>query len=84
VGYKLAGRTIDYFPGSVADVEKCQPIYEELAGWQTPTNHIRDYEQLPAKARQYIARLEELIACPVNLISVGAGREQTIQLKPIL
>ena len=83
VGYKLDGRTIDYFPGSVADLEKCQPIYEELAGWQTPTNHIRDYEQLPHKARQYIARLEELISCPVNLISVGAGREQTIQVRPI-
>jgi len=83
VGYKLDGRTIDYFPGSIADLEKCQPIYEELAGWQAPTNHIRDYGQLPPKARQYIARLEELISCPANLISVGAGREQTIQVKPI-
>lgn len=84
VGYKLDGRTIDYFPGSVADLEKCQPIYEELAGWQTPTNHIRDYEQLPLEARQYVARLEELTSCPVNLISVGAGREQTIFKTPIL
>jgi len=84
VGYKLDGRTIDYFPGSVADLEKCQPIYEELAGWQAPTNHIRDYEQLPPKARQYITRLEELTSCPVNLISVGAGREQTIHKTPIL
>jgi len=83
VGYKLAGRTIDYFPGSVAELERCQPIYEELAGWQAPTNHIRDYKQLPPKARQYIARLEELVSCPVNLICVGPRREQTIFKTPI-
>jgi adenylosuccinate synthase len=84
VGYKLDGRTIDYFPGSVADLEKCQPIYEELAGWQAPISHIREYEQLPVAARQYIAKLEELTSCPVNLISVGSAREQTIHKMPIL
>jgi len=84
IGYKVDGKRIDYFPGNVAILEKCQPIYEELLGWQTPTTDIRQYEQLPLKARQYIARLEELISCPVNLISVGAGREQTIHKMPIL
>ena len=84
VGYRLNGQTIDYFPSNVAALEKCQPIYEELPGWQTPISHIRDYEQLPAEARQYVARLKELISCPVNLISVGAAREQTIVLKPVL
>ncbi len=84
VGYKLDGKTIDYFPGSIAALDKCQPIYEELPGWQVPTNHIREYEQLPPQARQYITRLEELASCPVNLISVGSAREQTIEVKPIL
>ncbi len=84
VGYKLDGHTIDYFPGNVATLERCQPIYEELPGWQTPTSHIRQYEQLPPKARQYIARLEELTSCPVNLISIGKAREQTIHKMPIL
>ncbi len=84
VGYKLNGRTIDYFPGNVATLEKCQPIYEELPGWQVPTSHIRQYEQLPLEARQYLARLEEFISCPINLISVGAAREQTIHKIPIL
>jgi adenylosuccinate synthase len=83
VGYKLDGQTIDYFPSSVADLEKCQPIYEELPGWQAPTTDIREYEQLPVKARQYVTRLEELISCPVNLICVGPEREQTIQKTPI-
>ncbi len=78
VGYKLDGETIDYFPGSVTALERCQPVCEELPGWQVPTSHIRQYEQLPLEARQYVARLEELIPCPINLISVGAKREQTI------
>ncbi len=78
VGYKLDGRDIDYFPAASSALEKCQPVYEELDGWLSPTSHIREYEKLPLKARQYIGRLEELISCPVNLISVGAGREQTI------
>ncbi len=84
IAYELDGHTIDYFPGNVATLERCQPIYEELPGWQTPTNHIREYDKLPLEARQYIARLEELISCPVNLICVGPEREQTIQKMPIL
>ena len=84
IGYKLDGKTIDYFPSSVAVLERCEPIYEELPGWQTPITHIREYEQLPPQARQYIARLEELISCPVNLICVGPERKQTIHKMPIL
>ncbi len=84
VGYKLDGRTIDCFPSSIDALEKCQPVYEELPGWQTPISHIRQYEQLPPQARQYIARLEELASCPVNLICVGPERGQTIEVKPIL
>ncbi|GAH63630.1 unnamed protein product, partial [marine sediment metagenome] len=69
--------------GNVAALERCQPIYEELPGWQAPTTDIRQYEQLPPKARQYVARLEELTSCPVNLICVGPEREQTIHKMPI-
>jgi adenylosuccinate synthase len=84
IGYKLDGQTIDYFPASITTLEKCQPIYEELPGWQAPTTDIHQYEQLPTEARQYLTRLEELISCPINLISVGAEREQTIHKTPIL
>ena len=84
VGYKLNGKTVDYFPASVTHLSKCEPIYEELLGWQAPTSHIREYEQLPLEARQYVERLEELISCPANLISVGAAREKTIHKVSIL
>lgn len=83
VGYKLDGKNIDYFPSNVTTLEKCQPVYEEIPGWQTPTTHIRQYDELPVKARQYIARLEELASCPVNLICVGPERDHTIQKAPI-
>jgi len=83
VGYELDGDKIDYFPASVAALERCQPIYEELPGWQASTRHIRQYEQLPAEARQYIARLEEFTSCPVSLICVGPGREENIYKTPI-
>jgi len=82
-GYELNSQKIDYFPASTATLEKCQPIYEELPGWQTPISDIRDFERLPAQARQYLCRLEELIACPISVISVGMRREQTIFKRPV-
>ena len=84
VGYKLDGQTIDYFPANVAALARCQPVCEELPGWQTPINHIRAYEQLPLEAQQYVTRLQELTSCPINLISVGPEREQTIMVSSIL
>ncbi len=84
IGYKVDGNTVDYFPGSISTLERCQPVYEELPGWEAGTSDVRQYQQLPAEARQYVARLEELIGSPVKLISVGQRREQTILKMPII
>ena len=84
VGYKLNGRTIDYFPAGVTDLSECQPVYEELEGWQTPLTDIRQFDELPVAARQYVLRLEELVGCPVDIICVGPRREQTIFKQPVL
>jgi adenylosuccinate synthase len=83
-GYKLDGQTIDYFPASVTALEKCQPVYEELPGWETATSDVRQFEDLPPQAQQYVKRLEELIGCPVSLISVGMRREQTIRRMKVI
>ncbi len=83
-GYKVDGKTIYDFPASIATLEKCEPIYEELPGWQTSTCNIRKFKDLPPKAKKYINRLEELVGCPANLICVGPAREQTIEKSPIL
>jgi adenylosuccinate synthase len=82
--YKLNGKTIDYFPASATDLGKCQPIYEELNGWQSDTTHIREFDELPTEAKIYITRLEELIGCPTNIICVGPRRKQTIEVRPVI
>jgi adenylosuccinate synthase len=83
-GYKLNGNIIKDFPSDIDILGKCQPVYEELPGWRVPINDIRHYKQLPVQARQYIARLEELLPCPVSIVSVGASRDQSIMVKKII
>ncbi len=82
--YKVNGQTLDRFPSSTAVLEKCQPVYEELPGWQTPTTEIRDFKKLPHQARRYVKRVEELLSCPVVIVSVGARREQTIKVRSVI
>ncbi|OGO23947.1 MAG: hypothetical protein A2Z28_02720 [Chloroflexi bacterium RBG_16_51_9] len=83
-GYKLGKEKVDEFPSRIDILEKCQPVYEELPGWQTPVRDVRQFNDLPAEARRYVTRLEELINCPVSIISVGPSREQTIEVKPLV
>ncbi|MCK4273870.1 MAG: adenylosuccinate synthase [Dehalococcoidales bacterium] len=82
-GYKINGEKIENFPASAITLEKCQPVYEELPGWEKLTGNVRIYKELPSKAQRYVKRLEELIGCPASLISVGQRREQTIVRKSI-
>lgn len=81
--YQMNGSIIDYFPSVISHLAKCQPVYEEVPGWQTSTEDIRCYDELPQAARNYIARLEQLVGCRFNFISVGAKREETIVRYPI-
>lgn len=80
-GYRVDGTLVDSFPSSIAALERCEPIYEELPGWQCSTTRARRLTDLPDAARRYISRLEELTSCPVDLISVGPKREETIVIK---
>ncbi|UCC17681.1 MAG: adenylosuccinate synthase [Dehalococcoidales bacterium] len=82
--YELDGKTIDYFPGTISALERVKPIYEEMPGWQTDISGVLEYDGLPEKTKKYIARLEELLSCPVNFISVGPERSQTIWKQPIV
>jgi adenylosuccinate synthase len=78
--YSFGSEILDSFPSNYAVLQKCQPIYEELPGWEGPTSGIRDFAQLPSEARQYIKKLEKSLCCPAELISVGPRREQTIKV----
>ena len=76
--YKFNDEVLTSFPRDVAILEKCQPIYEELDGWQESISGIRNFEKLPRGARNYMSRLEDLLSCPISLVSVGADRRQII------
>jgi adenylosuccinate synthase len=82
-GYKIDGKTFNDFPASIAMLEKCEPVLEDIAGWVGPTSDIRKFKDLPPNARRYVERLEEIVGCPASLISVGKHREQTVVRKPI-
>ncbi|MCL2706972.1 MAG: adenylosuccinate synthase [Dehalococcoidia bacterium] len=81
--YELDGARVGYFPASVADLEKCRPIYEELPGWNTPITHVRKFGDLPIEAQRYVRRIEELMGCDVGMACCGPAREQVIQMKQI-
>ena len=82
--YQLNGETLNSFPSDATILEKCQPVYEELPGWRGPISEIRDFDKLPRQARYYLSRLEELLSCPISLVSVGPKREQMIEVRPVL
>jgi adenylosuccinate synthase len=80
--YKFNDEVLTSFPGDIAILAKCQPIYEELDGWQESISGIRNFEKLPAGARNYMSRLEDLLSCPISLVSVGPDRRQIIERNP--
>ncbi|WP_413060377.1 adenylosuccinate synthase [Sphingomonas carotinifaciens] len=80
-GYRLGDRTLDYFPTHAAEQAKVEPIYEAMEGWQQSTAGARSWADLPAQAIKYIRRVEELIRCPVALVSTSPEREDTILVR---
>ena len=77
-GYRLRGAVIEDMPGDLAQFSACEPIYETIGGWSQPTAGVRKYEDLPAEARAYIARIEAITGVPAAVLSTGSAREDTI------
>ena len=80
-GYRLRGAVLDHFPTHAADQAAVEPIYETIEGWPQSTAGARSWAQLPAQAIKYIRRVEELIRCPVALVSTSPEREDTILVR---
>jgi adenylosuccinate synthase len=76
--YRCAGATLTEFPGEIAQLAACEPVYESISGWKEPTRGARRYADLPAAAQRYIARLEALTGVPAAVVSTGSAREDTI------
>ena len=80
-GYKLDGQFTDILPVGADDLERCEPVYESMPGWTDSTVGVKALEGLPGAARAYIKRMEELCGVPVDMISTGPDREETIVLR---
>jgi adenylosuccinate synthase len=81
VGYEIEGRMSDILPVGAEELERCVPVYEELPGWQESTVGVTNYNGLPKAARAYLQRIEELCRVPIDLISTGPEREETIVMR---
>ena len=81
--YKMGDKIIKDFPASLEDLSKCEPVYEELQGWNEDITNIEKFEDLPENAKKYINKIEEIVGVSVDMISVGPKRTQTIIRKNI-
>jgi adenylosuccinate synthase len=81
VGYKVDGGTLDILPSGAETLAKCEPIYEDMPGWKDSTVGVKSYDALPAAAKNYLKRMEEICGVPIDIISTGPDRDETIVLR---
>ena len=81
IGYEIDGQLSDILPVGAEELSRCVPVYEELPGWKESTVGVKGYKGLPKAARDYLQRIEELCAVPVDLISTGPERDETIVMR---
>jgi adenylosuccinate synthase len=80
-GYRMGATQLDLLPPGAEDAARCEPVYEELPGWRESTVGVGEYDELPAAARTYLERIQALCGVPVDMISTGADRKETIVLR---
>ncbi len=78
VAYEVDGVQRDTIPPTIKDLERCRPVFEELPGWQEDIRGVRRFEDFPAATKNYLKRLAELVGVPIQIVSVGPDREETI------
>jgi adenylosuccinate synthase len=83
-GYRCGSRTLSEFPSDLAQLQRCEPVYDTMPGWQAPTKGARRFQDLPEAARRYVARLEEVSGVPAAIVSTGSEREDTIFRKDVI
>ena len=76
--YEYQGKTLDYFPGDLQMLAACKPVYETLPGWSEDISGIRNYNDLPENTKKYLRRIEKLTETPIQIISIGPARDETI------
>ncbi len=81
VGYRLDERIVEAPPMMVDEFAVVEPVYESMDGWQESTVGITEYERLPVNARRYLARIEEIVGVPIDLVSTGPARDQNVVIR---
>lgn len=81
IGYELDGRRIDILPLDADEIEACRPVYESFPGWSQSTVGVTRWDDLPENARRYLERVQSIIGAPIDMVSTGPDREQTILLR---
>jgi len=81
VGYMLDGKAVNILPPGAAEAGKCEPVYETFPGWHESTVGIREWDQLPQNARDYLRRVEAVAGVPIDMVSTGPDRDETILLR---
>jgi len=76
--YKINGKLTEEFPMTLAEIEQAEPVYEALPGWSEDISGVREYSDLPGDTRRYVERIEALVNVPVEILSIGPGRDETI------
>ena len=80
-GYRFRGNVVDILPFGADEVSQCEPIYEDFPGWTESTFGVQSWDRLPANARRYLDRLAEVTGVPLDMVSTGPDRDQTIMLR---
>lgn len=80
VGYKVDGKVLDYFPSDWQALERAEPIYETLSGWEEDITGARTLSELPLNAARYVSFVEEVVGVPISLVSVGPARMQVVEI----
>ncbi|GAB7523726.1 adenylosuccinate synthase [Paraburkholderia sp. 2C] len=81
IGYKIDGKDSDILPRGASEVARCEPVYETFAGWKESTIGIKEWDKLPANARAYLTRVQEVAGVPIDMVSTGPDRDETILLR---
>lgn len=78
--YDLNGKSVTTVPSNIREVEQAKPVYESLEGWKEDIDTVREYDQLPQQAKDYIAKIEDMLGVPSDIVSVGPDRAETLML----
>jgi len=83
VGYRKGDTVLTEFPASIEELAKCEPVFEELDGWNEDITSVKNFDELPENAKKYVSRIEELCGVKASIVAVGPKRDQTMVLKEL-